>query len=92
MAAFNLVALVIYAAPTAWMLARHGLPAAGVPFLLGSGTLEMAYTFSLAAAYRSGTLTLTYPVARGTGVLLVPLLAIPLLGERPTPIAFGGIR
>jgi drug/metabolite transporter (DMT)-like permease len=51
----------------------------------------MAYTFSLAAAYRSGTLTLTYPVARGTGVLLVPLLAIPLLGERPTPIAFGGI-
>jgi drug/metabolite transporter (DMT)-like permease len=91
MACFNLVALAIYAAPTAWMLARHGLPAAGVPFLLGSGTLEMAYTFSLAAAYRSGTLTLTYPVARGTGVLLVPLLAIPLLGERPTTIALGGV-
>jgi drug/metabolite transporter (DMT)-like permease len=91
MAAFNLAGLTIYAIPTAIMFARHGLPGAGVPFLLASGTLEMGYLFSLAAAYRNGALSLTYPVARGTGVLLVPLLAIPLLGERPTQVALGGI-
>lgn len=91
MATFSLVAVVIYAPATAVMLARHGLPAAGVPFLLLSGALQIVYVFCLAAAYSNGALSLTYPVARGTGVLLVPLLAVPLLGERPSQIAYGGI-
>ncbi|HMM43365.1 MAG TPA: EamA family transporter, partial [Thermomicrobiales bacterium] len=39
----------------------------------------------------NGALSLTYPVARGTGVLLVPLLAMPVLGERLTPVAGIGI-
>lgn len=91
MTAFSVAALVMYAAPTALMLARHGLPAAGVPFLLASGVLQMVYVFCLAAAYANGALSLAYPVARGTGVLLVPLLAVPLLGEQPSRVAFGGV-
>jgi uncharacterized membrane protein len=87
----NLTGLVIFAIPAGWMLARHGLPLAGLPFLLGSTVFETLYLIFLAAAYRTGALSLTYPVARGTGVLLVPLLAVPLLGERPTGMAFFGI-
>ena len=83
--------LLIYAAPVAFVLARDGVSSSVIPFLLVSGTLEMAYTVFLAAAYRNGALSLTYPIARGTGVVLVPLLAIPLLDERPTAIALAGI-
>ncbi|MGH9176249.1 MAG: EamA family transporter [Vicinamibacterales bacterium] len=83
--------LVIYGAPVAYLLARDGFPERAIPFILASGTLEMAYTLFLAAAYRHGALSLTYPVARGTGVVLVPLLAIPFLGEQPTVVAAFGI-
>jgi drug/metabolite transporter (DMT)-like permease len=83
--------LIIYAIPVGIVLANEGISSRVVPFLLVSGTLEMAYTLFLAAAYRNGALSLTYPIARGTGVVLVPLLAIPLLDERPTGIALAGI-
>lgn len=83
--------LVIYAVPVAVVLADEGASSRVIPFLLVSGTLEMAYTLFLAAAYRNGALSLTYPIARGTGVVLVPLLAIPLLDERPTAIALLGV-
>ncbi len=83
--------LIIYAVPVVYVVADEGISSKVVPFLLVSGTLEMAYTLFLAAAYRNGALSLTYPIARGTGVVLVPLLAIPLLDERPTAIAVGGI-
>lgn len=85
------IGLVIYAAPVAVVLADEGVSSRVIPFLLVSGTLEMAYTLFLAAAYRNGALSLTYPIARGTGVVLVPLLAIPLLDERPTKVALAGI-
>jgi uncharacterized membrane protein len=83
--------LALYAAPVVWVVARDGFPERAVPFMLVSGTLELAYTVFLAAAYRNGALSLTYPIARGTGVVLVPLLAIPLLDERPTAVAALGI-
>jgi drug/metabolite transporter (DMT)-like permease len=89
--AIGVSGLVLYTIPMSIMLARHGLPAAGVPYLVVSGLVEVIYTFTLAAAYRHGALSLTYPVARGTGVVLVPLLAIPLLGERPTTVALLGV-
>jgi drug/metabolite transporter (DMT)-like permease len=89
--AFSLVGLALYALPAGVAFARHGLPGEGVPFVLVSGTLEAGYFVSLAAAYKYGALSLTYPVARGTGVLLVPLLAIPIFAERPTLVAWAGI-
>ena len=83
--------LIAYAVPAGLMLARHGLPASALPFMVASAALEITYVFTLAAAYRHGALALTYPAARGTSVLLVPLLAILLLGERPSPAALSGI-
>jgi uncharacterized membrane protein len=89
--AISAVGLAIYALPVAVVFADVGVSTRVVPFLLVSGALEVVYVVFLAAAYRNGALSLTYPIARGTGVVLVPLLAIPLLDEQPTVIALAGI-
>jgi drug/metabolite transporter (DMT)-like permease len=91
MFAFNLVAIVIFAIPAALMVLRHPIPAAGLPYLLATGVVHVVYFSALAAAYANGALSLAYPVSRGTSVLLVPLVAVPLLDERPTPLALVGI-
>lgn len=88
---FNIMAFLIWGIPAAIMLARHPIPPAGYLFMLISGTVHTGYFVSLAAAYRYGALSVAYPTARGTGVFLVPLLAIPIFGERPTAIAALGI-
>ena len=47
-----------------------------------SAMLESAYVLALTAAYAAGDMSLVYPVARGSGSVLVPPLAVLLLGER----------
>lgn len=81
---FNLISSIVFAVPAAIMFARHPVPADGWPFMAATGTLHVAYMFLLAAAYKHGAFSLAYPVARGTGVFLVPVLAIPIFGERPS--------
>ncbi|MBX3098792.1 MAG: EamA family transporter [Salinibacterium sp.] len=61
-----------------------------LPLILVSGALQVAYFLLLQRAYRLGDVSLVYPLARGTGPLLAVLLAIVILGERPTPIALVG--
>ena len=66
-------------APAAW------------PYIAGSAVLEVAYCFTLARAYRSGEFGQIYPIARGISPLLVSILALAILHERPTPLGFAGI-
>lgn len=88
---FGWISLAVYALPTGYLLLHEGLAREAVPFVVVSGCVHIAYACSLAAAYSNGALSLTYPVARGTGVLLVPLFAMPILGERLTLPAGLGI-
>lgn len=81
---FNLISSILFAVPAAIMFVLHPVPASGWPFMATTGTLHVVYMFLLAAAYKHGAFSLAYPVARGTGVFLVPILAIPIFGERPT--------
>lgn len=81
MFAFNLVSLVAFAIPAGIVLMQHPIPLNGWPFIIASGALEGVYTLTLAAAYRHGAFSLVYPIARGTGVLIVPILAVPILSE-----------
>jgi drug/metabolite transporter (DMT)-like permease len=60
-------------------------------FLAGTGLLQSGYFLFLQLAYRSGDLSVAYPIGRGTGALLAALAGIALLGERPTPVAAAGI-
>lgn len=66
-------------APAAW------------PYIVASATLEVAYCFTLARAYRSGEFGQIYPIARGISPLLVSVLALAFLHEQPTPFGFAGI-
>src|SRR5829696_8697482 len=59
-------------------------------FMAGSGALHSVYASLLQRGYRTGDLSLVYPLARGTGPLLSTIAAIAFLGERPGPVALAG--
>lgn len=89
---FTLVATVLYAPAAAWAWWNDppSLNVIGWFFLLGSGAWQVAYFLSLQRAYRSGDLSLVYPLARGSGPLLATVYAITLLGERPSIVTLSG--
>ena len=59
-------------------------------FMAGSGALHTVYALLLQRGYRTGDLSLVYPLARGTGPLISTLAAIALFGERPGVVALLG--
>lgn len=60
-------------------------------FVLVSAALQAFYFVMLGRAYSRGDLGLVYPVARGIGPMLVPVLAVVVLGERVALPAVIGI-
>jgi drug/metabolite transporter (DMT)-like permease len=60
-------------------------------FILGSSVLHLAYFLLLQRGYRSGDLSLVYPLARGTGPMLSSLAAVLFFGERPGAWGTAGI-
>jgi drug/metabolite transporter (DMT)-like permease len=60
-------------------------------FVVGSALLELAYFLLLGQGYRTGDLSLVYPLARGTGPMLATAAAVVLFGERPSPLAVCGV-
>jgi len=68
------------------------LPAsASWPYLGASVAIHIGYFSTLAGAYRAGDLGHAYPLMRGTAPLLVALLGIVLLDERPGATVWLGI-
>ena len=53
--------------------------------------LHVLYFLLLCKGYSQADLSLVYPIARGMGPMLVPILAVLILGERIAPVAIGGI-
>jgi drug/metabolite transporter (DMT)-like permease len=66
------------------------LDAKAVSFLAGTAALHTLYYVSLQRSYRTGDLSLIYPVARGSGALLAVGGAVLLFAERPTPVSLVG--
>ena len=59
--------------------------------MFGSGMIHMAYFLLLDRAYRSGgDLSIVYPLARATGPLITIVVAMLVLGERPSALALCG--
>ena len=56
----------------------------------GSAVFETGYFLLLQRGYKAGDMSVVYPLARGTGPLVATLLAIVVLGERPTPLNLTG--
>ena len=84
--------LVLYAAPTAWMLHVHGLPQGRAVWacIVASALIHFVYFNVLNHGYRVADLSIVYPVARGTGPLLSVGVAVSVLGERPSRLALLG--
>ena len=75
----------------AWYLVTDGLAATALPFVGATIVLHTVYFYALGRAYASGAYSLVYPVARGLGVALVPILALLLLDERLSPLGTLGV-
>jgi drug/metabolite transporter (DMT)-like permease len=82
--AFAPVAIYVFAAQ------RPALGPAELVAMAGNGVLQLTYFYLLDQGYRFGDLSLVYPLARGSGPLLVLIYAVAVLGEQPTPLAVGG--
>jgi drug/metabolite transporter (DMT)-like permease len=89
---FNALSATLYA-PLALgvvLIARPHIGPIEIVFMVGSMFLHLAYFLVLQRGYRSGDLSLVYPLARGTGPVLSTTAAIIVFGERPTPLAILG--
>ncbi len=89
---FDALSVLIYAPVTAIsiILERPHVGPVELAFIFGSTVLHLVYFLLLSSGYRTGDLSLVYPLARGTGPLLATLAAILFLGEQPTILAIGG--
>ncbi len=86
------VSIAVLGAPfIAVAVAGGAVSPAGWLYVVGTGLLHVAYFSTLGLGYTRGDLSLVYPIARGTGPLLVTLLAIPVFGEVPSPAGALGI-
>jgi drug/metabolite transporter (DMT)-like permease len=72
-------------------LAVSGFPMRAVPFVIGTVLLHAVYFYALGRAYATGAYSVVYPIARGLGVALVPILAWLWLDERLSPLGVAGI-
>lgn len=78
--------------PVGWaFLPPEGVPRPAWPFLVATSSIHAAYFYALGRAYGSGEFSLVYPIARGLGVALVPVAAVFLLDERPSPLGALGV-
>jgi uncharacterized membrane protein len=59
--------------------------------LLLSMAAQAAYAFMLSQVYKLGDLSQVYPIQRGTGVLLIPLISVIFMGERLSIAGWAGV-
>ncbi|MFM7427961.1 MAG: DMT family transporter [Elainella sp.] len=88
---FAALSSLIYApiAAVVWLRSAQLQPQSGW-LMAGSGVLHVLYFLLLQRGYRTGDLSVVYPLARGTGPLLSTAVAVLALGERPTGLALLG--
>lgn len=79
---------------TPFAVGSYALGPTGVLVTVGagvvSGLIHIAYFLLLQQGYRSGDVSLVYPMARGTGPLLSMVASVVLLAERPGGLGLAG--
>lgn len=87
----TVVGAVVFAPFGIWSLAAEGTDLIRwMPWAAISGALQVVYFLTLQRGYRLGDVSIVYPLARGSGPLLSVVLAILILGERPTLLGLAG--
>ncbi len=69
----------------------QGVPPTARPYVAATIVLHALYFYALGHSYRVGEYSIVYPVARGLGVALVPVLALLLFDERLSPLGTFGV-
>ncbi len=88
---FQWVAVCIYLPWAIASLDSHAIPRIGWLCLLCSVSLHGFYVVALSRTYTLGDLSQVYPLMRGVGPLLVPLLGVLWLGERLSWVGWLGV-
>ena len=73
------------------LLWKYPTTPTGLLFVAASSITHVFYFILLGRGYSKDDLSLVYPVARGTGSMLIPILAVLTLGERVSSQAVIGI-
>jgi drug/metabolite transporter (DMT)-like permease len=76
-----------------WWLRDGGVSAlrGAAPYLAATCSVHSIYFYALGSSYRSASFSHVYPIARGLGVALVPVLAFLLLDERLSLLGVVGV-
>ncbi|MCX8095821.1 MAG: EamA family transporter [Caldisericia bacterium] len=82
--------ILIYFPIVIYLLSRFGLNEKGIPPIIGSGLVHFFYWLFISLAYKYGDLSLVYPVARSSP-LLIALFSFLIFGEKITIFGFFGI-
>lgn len=86
-----LISVVIYLPPFLYLVPQVAISTEGWHYIAATGLIHALYFFLLGGAYEQGDLSLVYPLARGLGPLLVPILARPFLKEELSWVGVLGI-
>ena len=86
------IAIIVLLAPLAMIIVwQDPIEGPGWWFIIGTSLLHVLYFLFLSRGYVHADLSLVYPLARGTGPALVPVLGVVLLDERVSGLAIAGI-
>jgi len=88
---FLLVACIGYLPMFLYFWPQQTLRAAGWACIVATGILHALYFWFMGGAYERGDLSLVYPLSRGSGPLIVPILAIVFLQEQLSLMGGAGI-
>ena len=88
---FLLIASVIYFPMFLYFWSPGTISAQGWICIFATGVIHALYFWLTAGAYERGDLSLVYPLSRGSGPLLVPILAVVLLNEKLSMMGVIGI-
>jgi drug/metabolite transporter (DMT)-like permease len=87
--AASLVVFVAALVPLA--VATWRVEGAALPYIVGSGLLELVYIALLAAAYKRFELSLVYPLARGLAPVLALVIVVAAVGASPSAGEIAGV-
>jgi drug/metabolite transporter (DMT)-like permease len=74
-----------------YLLPKTSIPVQGWYCVVATGLLHGVYFWCIGGAYQRGDLSLVYPLARGSGPLFIPILAVILLREEISLLGMTGI-
>ena len=88
---FLLIATIVYLPMFMYFWPGMTVTPTGWVCIVATGILHALYFWFMGGAYERGDFSLVYPLSRGSGPLLVPILALIFLQERLSAVGIGGI-